>query len=447
MARKILIVGGVGGGATVAAQLRRYDKEAEIILFDKGDHISFSNCGIPYYIGNVVQDRDDILFSKETFSERYDVNVKANTEVTAINRSEKQITCKTASGTYEENYDTLILSPGASPILPDIKGINNDRTFRVHTIPDMDAVYSYIKNYSPETATITGAGFVGLEMLENLHRLGMKCTLINRSDQVFKPVDSDLGDHIQKHLKEKDVTTFLNEEVKEFTADGQTLHLNSGTTLQSDLNIMAVGIRPNISLAVDAGLTIGATGTIKVNEYMQTSDPDIYALGDAVETKDSVTGTPVNVALAPPAHRQAYVIARYLNQQSVPYRGTLGTSIIKLFDLTIGATGHNSNSLKEQNISFKETELGGASRAGYYPGSEKVWLKVLFDEESGQIYGGQAVGFDRVDKRLAVLATAIHGRMTVNDLEELELGYAPPYSGAKDLVNVLGYKAASKLGD
>ncbi|MFA1822886.1 CoA-disulfide reductase [Virgibacillus oceani] len=445
MTRKILIIGGVGGGATVAAQLRREDQESEIILFDKGNYISFSNCGMPYYIGEIVEKRNHLLYPEEKFSEKYNVNVHTNTEVISIDRSKKQITCRAASGTYEESYDTLILAPGASAVMPDIKGIDNDKTFPLHTIPDMDAIYSYIKNNNPKTVAITGTGFVGLEMVENLHRLGLKCTMIDRSSQVFKNVDSDLADHIQQHLEENEVEIHLNDGVAAFSDNGTSLHLNSGKTVQSDLNIMAVGVKPNTALAIDAFLTLGNTGAIKVNEFMQTSDPDIYALGDVVETRDLVMNTPRNVALATPAHRQAFIIASHLNNKQIPYKGTLGTSIIKLFDLTIGATGHNRTTLKKHGVTYKEVSIGSYSHARYYPGSDKLWLKVLFDENTGVIYGAQAVGFEGVDKRLAVLATAIHAKLTVADLPELELAYAPPYSSSKDPINILGYKASAQL--
>jgi NADPH-dependent 2,4-dienoyl-CoA reductase/sulfur reductase-like enzyme len=447
MVRKILIVGGVGGGATVAAQLRREDKVSQIILFDKGSYISFSNCGMPYYIGDVVEKRKHLLYPEEKFSRKYEVDVRTDTEVISIDRSNKQITCKNAEGTYEETYDTLILAPGASAVVPDIKGIDNHKTFPLHTIPDMDAIYSYIEKQNPKTAAITGAGFIGLEMAENLHNRGIACTIIDRSAQVFKTVDADMAGHIQTHLEEKGIRVHLNNGVAAFSSQGSTLHLNSGDTVQSDLNIMAVGVKPNTSLAIDAFLTLGNTGAIKVNKYMQTSDPDIYALGDAVETNDLIINTPRNVALASPAHRQAYIIAAHLNKRKIPYKGTLGTSIIKLFDLTIGAAGHNRSSLNRQGITYKEASLESYSHAGYYPGSDKLWLKILFDEKSGVIYGGQAVGFEGADKRLAVLATAIHAKLTVDMLPELELAYAPPYSSPKDPVNVLGYKAAAQLED
>jgi NADPH-dependent 2,4-dienoyl-CoA reductase/sulfur reductase-like enzyme len=445
MARKILIVGGVGGGATVAAQLRREDQESEIILFDKGSYVSFSNCGMPYYIGEIVKKRSHLLFPEEKFSKKYNVNVQTETEVISIDRTNKKITCKTESGTYEEGYDILILAPGASAVMPDIRGIDNDKTFPLHTISDMDAIYSYIKKNNPKTAAITGTGFVGLEMVENLHRLGLKCTMIDRSAQVFKAVDADLAEHIQKHLEEKGVEVHLNDAVASFSDNGTSLHLNSGNKVQSDLNIMAVGVKPNTSLAIDAFLTLGNTGAIKVNEFMQTSDPDIYALGDVVETRDLVMNTPRNVALATPAHRQAFIIAGRLNNKQIPYKGTLGTTIIKLFDLTIGAAGHNRTSLKKHGFTYKEASLESYSHARYYPGSDKLWLKVLFDEKTGVIYGGQAAGFEGADKRLAVLATAIHAKLTVADLPELELAYAPPYSSSKDPINILGYKASSQL--
>lgn len=445
MTKKIVIVGGVGGGATAASQLRRFDKTSEIVLFDKGRHISFSNCGMPYHIGTFIDDRDSLLFPEEKFSENYNVNVRSGTEVVSIDRDEKSVECRNDEETYMESYDVLILSPGASAAFPDIPGVENKRTFLLHTIPDMDKINEYIRTHQPKTATVTGAGFVGLEMLENLHSLGIQCTMINRSNRIFRPVDEDMSTPVPEHLKEKGITVHLDDGVHKFSEDGKIVHLKSGTEIKSDLNIMSVGIQPNVSLAEEAGLEIGETGGIKVNDYMQTSGPDIYALGDVVETRNYVTGAPVNIALAPPAHRQAYILSGHLNGSTETYKGVLGTAVIKLFDLTIGAAGHNSDQLDALHLEYDSVEVEAKSHAGYYPGAGKLWLKVLFNPEDGMMYGAQAVGFDGADKRLAVLSTAIHAKMKVSELSELELGYAPPYSSPKDPVNILGYKAAGKL--
>lgn len=445
MANKIIIVGGVGGGATVAAQIRRQDQEAEIIVFDKGEHIAFSNCGIPYYIGNVVDNREDILVETDAFAKKYDVTVQTNTEVTAIHRSAKQIQYKSKEGVYSAPYDKLILSPGASAIIPNMRNVNQERVFALHTIPDMDHIHKFIKKSKPKHVAVVGAGFIGLEMVENLHAIGLDCTLINRSEHIMKMVDVDVAENIEDHLKAKGVHVVLNDGLASFTNEGKTLWLNSGASIEADMTILALGIRPETSLAANASLDLGKKEAITVNEYMQTNDPDIYALGDAVEVKDFLTDTPKHVALAGPAHRQAYVIASHLQGINIPYKGALGSAILKVFDLTVAATGHTTASLGKLGRKFKQVVLETYDHAGYYPGSGKMFLKVLFDPDNGVIYGAQGAGSAGVDKRIAVLTTAIKGKLTVADLSELELAYAPPYSRPKDPVNILGYKAAAVL--
>lgn len=445
MDKRILIVGGVGGGATVAAQIRRKDKEASIILFEKDDEIAFSNCGMPYYIGDVVESRDKLLVSAEGFSKKYNVDVRLHSDVIDIKRNNKTIHIQGESETYTETYDKLILAPGATPIEPDIKGTQPENTFTLRTIPDMDRIQSYIDAKSPASAAVIGAGFVGLEMVENLREVGLECTLIDRSEQVMKIVDEDMATMIQNELEEKGVHVLLNDGLASFSNNGKTLHLNSGKSIDADMTILAVGIRPNTSLAKDASLELGIKETIAVNAFMQTSDKDIYALGDAIQTKDFQSGQPRHVALAGPAHRQAYIIASHLSGEPIPYRGSIGASILKVFDLTVAASGNIARTLKEQGYEFKETILNGYEHAGYYPGSRKLTLKILFDQKTGIIYSGQVVGFGGVDKRHAVLATAIKGNMTVYDLADLELAYAPPYSSPKDPINILGYKAIAGI--
>ncbi|MBY7142711.1 CoA-disulfide reductase [Virgibacillus sp. NKC19-3] len=445
MAQKIVIVGGVGGGATVAAQIRRNDKASEIVMFDKGDHISFSNCGMPYYIGEVVESRDDLLTSTATFREKYDTTIRTRAEVTSIDRQNKQIKVSDESSIYHETYDKLILAPGASAVIPDVEGRNKACIFTMHTIPDMDEIHSYIKANRPKTVAIIGAGFIGLEMVENLHALGLKCTIIDRSDQVMKIVDKNIAAIIEDHLKKQGIELILNDGLAGYSNEGKTIQLTSGNTLQADMTLMATGVKPNTKLAMDASLKLGNTGAISVNEFMQTIDPDVYALGDAVETNDLITQTPTHTALAWPAHRQAFIIANHLSGGNIPYKGTLGSAILKVFNLTVGATGHNSASLKKLGYTFKASTLQAYSHAGYYPGSDKLWLKILFDDKTGTLYGAHIVGYDGVDKRLAVLTTAIKARLTVWDLPELELAYAPPYSSPKDPVNILGYKASAMI--
>nr|WP_231378674.1 MULTISPECIES: CoA-disulfide reductase [Virgibacillus] len=445
LTQKILIIGGVGGGATVAAQIRRDNQDAEIIIFEKGEYISFSNCGMPYYIGNKIPNREDILYATGDFQAKYQVDVRVHAEVTAIQRTTKEIEYRQDSQIHTESYDTLILSPGASAVAPSFNGMDMKRTFCLHSIPDMDAIHSFIEQEKPTSAAIIGAGFIGLEMVENLYSKGIDCTLIDQSSQVMNIVDSDMAQMIEDHLKKNNVTVVLNDALYYFSNQGQTLHLNGGTSIQADMTILAIGVKPNTKLAEDASLAIGDTGAIKVNAFMQTNDPNIYALGDVVETKDAIIDIPRNIALAGPAHRQAFIIASHIKGQQIPYKGTLGSNILKLFDLTIGSTGLNTDRLKSLNRDYETATLKTMSNASYYPGSGEIWLKVLFSKQDGKIYGAQVVGFAGVDKRLAVLATAIKGNLTVTDLPELELAYAPPYSSPKDPINVLGYKASSKL--
>lgn len=443
MAKRIIIVGGVGGGATAAAQIRRQDQDAEIIVFDKGEHIAFSNCGIPYYIGNVIDNREDILVETDTFTKNYSVTVHTNTEVTAIDRSAKRVQYNNKEGIYSTSYDKLILSPGASAIIPNMEEVNQERVFTLHTIPDMDQIHAFIKNNKPKHVAVVGAGFIGLEMVENLHAIGLDCTLINRSAHIMKLVDKDVAESIEDHLKAKGVHLILNDGLTSFSNAGKTLWLNSGKSIEADMTILALGIRPETVLAANASLELGKKEAIKVNEYMQTNDPDIYALGDAVEIEDFLTDTPRLVALAGPAHRQAYVIASHLQGKNIPYQGALGSAILKIFDLSVAATGHTTASLEKLSYKFKQVTLNTYDRAGYYPGSEKILLKILFNPDNGVIYGAQGVGSAGVDKRIAVLTTAIKGKLTVADLSELELAYAPPYSRPKDPVNILGYKASA----
>src|SRR5699024_5276280 len=335
------------------------------------------NCGMPYYIGKVVENREDLLVKAENFAEKYGVTVRPNSEVTAINRSEKQIQYKNYDGVHTETYDKLILSPGADPIVPDIAGLNTDTTFTMPTIPDMDNIHTFIRENKPKHVAVIGAGFIGLEMVENLRAIGLDCTIIDRSNQVMKLDDKDMANLIEAHLTAKDVHVILNDGLDSFSNDGKALHLTSGKTVQADMTILAVGIKPKSTLAADASLALGNKEAITVNEYMQTSDSDIYALGDAVETKDFLTDSNRYAALAWPAHRQAFIIASHLQKSKIPYHGTLGSAILKVFDLTVAATGHTTSSLEDLGYSFKEVTLDTYSHAGYYPGSEKLSLKIL----------------------------------------------------------------------
>ncbi|WP_040984635.1 CoA-disulfide reductase [Oceanobacillus jeddahense] len=440
MVNKIVIVGGVGGGATVAAQIRRNDPDSEIHIIERYGYISFANCGMPYYLGGEITDRKRVIYSENDFAEKYNISIETYAEVTHIEREKKTVFFEKNNKPYEIDYDTLILSPGARAIKPDLIGISSN-TFTLRTIEDMDQIETFISDEHPKTAAIIGGGFIGLEMLENLHKRGIHCSLVDHSAHVMKRLDPDMASHVDAHIKEKGVDLYLNDKLETYSNNGTTLHLQSGKTIQADMTLMAIGITPNIELAENAGLELGETGAIKVNEVMQTNDPAIYALGDAVEEVDFITKKTAHVALAWPAHRQAFVIASHLNGEKIQRDGILGSSIFRLFDLTVAITGQNSSALDELNIPFEAVMSSGYSHAGYYPGSEKLWMKIVFDPNSGRLLGGSVIGAKGADKRMAVLATAIKGKLTVDDLTDLELGYNPIYSGSKDAVNILGYKA------
>lgn len=447
MSEKIIIVGGVGGGATVAAQIRRTNKTAEILVLERNGYVSFANCGMPYYLSGTITDRQKLIYPEEKFAQKYDLTVQTHANVTKINRNQKSVVYEKHQTEHSVYYDILILSPGASPVLPDIEGLQQANTFPLRTIEDMDEIEKFIQFNNPQSAAIIGGGFVGLEMVESLHNRGLSCSLIDSSEHVLKRIDKEMAIHIDEHLQEKGITLYVNDGLKSFSDDGTSLLLSSEKTIQADMTIMAIGIKPNTALAIDAGLEIGETGGIKVNQYMQTTDPHIFALGDAVEVTDFITGEPAHIALAWPAHRQAFIISSYLSGNPIYDDGIIGSSILRVFDLTITATGQNKQTLIDNGIEFEETIMKGYSHAAYYPGSKELWMQIVFDKNTGQLFGGSVIGFEGADKRMAVLATAIKGKLTVADLASLELGYSPIYSSAKDPLNILGYKAMEQLGN
>lgn len=448
MSRKFLIIGGVAGGATTATKLRRLDEHAEIIMFERGEHISFANCGLPYHVGGVIEERDELLLqSVERMKDRYNVEVRNFTEVIQINRENKTVIVKNlqTAEEYTENYDVLILSPGAQPIVPPIDGLKSNNVFTLRNIPDMDQITSYIEKNKPNKAAVIGAGFIGLEMAENLAMLDIDVTLVEKANQVMAPLDIEMAACVQKELTEHGVNVILNDGISDVENAGKTIILESGKMIETDMIILAIGVRPENNLAEDAGLDIGERGGIKVNEYMQTSDPAIYALGDAIEITDYINGKPTMIPLAWPANRQAHVVAHHIDGKKITYPGTLGTSVVKIFDITAASTGNNEKILQRFNIPYEVVHIYPLSHAGYYPGAEPVNLKLIFDEKTGKIFGAQAIGKSGVDKRIDVLATAIRGGLTVYDLQELELAYAPPFSSAKDPVNMVGYVAANVI--
>ncbi len=448
MAIKLVIVGGVAGGATAAARARRLDEQAEIVVFERGEHISFANCGLPYYIGQVIKKRDRLLVTTaEALRSRYNIDVRNFSEVTAIDRQSKQISVKNlqTGETYTEGYDKLILSPGAEPIKPQMEGIDLDTVFSVRNIPDTDRIKAYIDNHSPESAVIVGGGYIGLEMAENLVERGVKTTIIEMLDQVMAPLDYEMAALVQDHIKDKGVVLELQNSATAIARKGNRSIVSTGRgrEIECDLVILSIGIRPEIGLAKTANLEIGASGGIKINAHMQTSDPDIYAVGDAVEVKEFVTGVPSIIALAGPANKQGRIAADNAMGRESVFNGSQGTAIVKIFDMTAASTGVSEKILKKNNISHLVSYTHSDSHAGYYPGAERLSIKLLFTPDTGKLLGAQIVGKEGVDKRIDVLATALRGNMTVFDLEELELAYAPPYSSAKDPVNIAGFVAAN----
>jgi len=450
MATKLLIIGGVAGGATAAARARRLNEHAQIILFERGPHISFANCGLPYYVGGVIEDRDKLLVTtQDAFMKRYNIDVRIKTQVLAIQRSARRVlTRERDSGNeYSESYDKIILAPGAEPIKPPIPGNDLEGIFYLRDIPDSDKIKALIDVKKPQTAVVVGGGFIGLEMAENLVHRGIRTTIVEMSDQVMAPLDPEMAAVVHAHLREHGVALELGQRVASFVKEEARIGVATaeGKVLLGDLVISALGIRPENKLAKDAGLTLGPRGHIVVDATMRTDDPDIYAVGDAVEIRDLVTGMPTSIALAGPANKQGRIAADNAMGRRNLYKGGLGTSIVKVFDLTVASTGTNEKTLIKHSIPYKVSYTHSGSHASYYPGSSPIAVKLLFAPGDGKLLGAQIVGHSGVDKRIDIIATAIHGNMTVFDLEELELAYAPPYSSAKDPLNIAGFAAANIL--
>jgi CoA-disulfide reductase len=447
MSKKIVIVGGVAGGATAAARLRRIDETSNIVLIERGEHISFANCGLPYYIGETIKDRKKLLVQTvEGMSKKFNLDIRNLTEVIGINRENKTVSVKNlqTNEVYEESYDTLILSPGARPIVPNIEGLADaNNVFTLRNIPDTDRIKSFVDDQKPQRAVVIGGGFIGLEMAENLAERGVKVTVVELGKQVMAPIDYEMASIIHSHLIDKGVDLVLEDGVKAFKNNGNTIELASGKQICTDMSIMSIGVSPENQLAVMAGLDVGQRGGIQVNEYLQTMDPSIFAIGDAIEVKDYINGNAAMIPLAGPANRQGRIVANNIYGKNEKYKGTLGTSIAKVFDLTVAATGINEKQLKQLGKNYQAVHIHPSSHAGYYPGAAPIALKLLFNPEDGSIYGAQAVGEDGVDKRIDVIATAIKGDLNVFDLTEVELSYAPPFSSAKDPVNMAGYVATN----
>lgn len=448
MSKKILIVGGVAGGASAAARMRRLDEKAEIILFERDEYISFANCGLPYYIGHVIKDREDLLIqTPEDMKERFNIDVRIRSEVTAIDPENKKITVKSADkGIYEESYDYIILSPGAKPIKPNIPGINSSRILTLRNVPDTDKIRDYVDNKNINSAIVIGGGFIGVEMAENLIERNIDVTLVEAAPHILAPFDSDMVVIAEKEMEQNGIKLILGDGVKAFAEEGNSVKvtLNSNKTIAADMVILAIGVAPDTGFLKDSGIELGPKGHILVNDKLETNISGIYAVGDAIEVVDFVTGSKTAIPLAGPANKQGRIAADNIAGFNKSYKGSQGTSILKIFDLTAASTGANERTLQRLGIPYKTIFLHPNSHAGYYPDAFPMTIKLIFNDE-GKVLGAQIMGYDGVDKRIDVIATVIRLKGTVDDLAELELAYAPPYSSAKDPVNMAGFVAQNVL--
>ncbi len=447
---KYLIVGGVAGGATAAARIRRNTEQAEIILFEKGQYISYANCGLPYYLGGVIEERDRLFVqTPEAFGKRFNIDVRVNSEVTQIEPDKKLVYVRTSDGReYTESYDKLLLSPGASPERPPLPGIDNEGIFTLRNVADTDIIKNYMQAHSVKRAVIVGGGFIGLEMAENLHHAGAQVAVVEMANQVMAPIDFSMASLVHQHLQEKGVQLYLEQVVESFARDNGRLKVNfkSGIQLDADLVLLSIGVRAQTSLAQKAGLELGDMQGIRVNEYLQTSDEAIYAVGDAIEIPNSITGKPWLTFLAGPANRQARIVAdNMVYGNTHTYEGSIGTSIAKVFDMVVASTGLPAKRLKQMEIPYLSATIHSGSHAGYYPGALQMDIKITFSPTDGRLYGAQIVGYDGVDKRIDQYALAIKNGATVEELTRLEHAYAPPFSSAKDPVAISGYVAGNIL--
>ena len=450
MGKKVIIVGGVAAGATTAARLRRLDETAQIIMIERGADISFANCGLPYYVGDVIKERNDLLVqTPQGMSQRFNLDIRTRQEVKRIIPAEKSIEVQDlqTQTSYRENYDYLVLCPGAQPIIPDIPGINKNNIFTVRNIPDTDFIRHYIDAGKVKNAVVVGGGFIGLEMAEMLHHRGIAVTLIEAGAQVMNGLDREMAAIVHDYIRQQGIELVLNDHPQAFKGEtnAEKIVLASGKDIATDLVILGIGVKPEVWLAEQAGLMLGATGGILVGESLKTSDPHIYAAGDAVQIKDYQSGQDVLVPLAGPANRQGWIIANNIAGRDLKYPGVQGTGIVKFNNLTVAMTGKNEKQLQSLGWDYMACHIHPNSHATYYPGATQMTLKLLFSSQDGKVLGGQIVGFDGVDKRIDVLATAIHAGLTVFDLQELELAYAPPFSSAKDPVNMAAYVAGNML--
>lgn len=447
---KYVIVGGVAGGATAAARIRRNTEDAEIILFEKGEYISYANCGLPYYIGGVIAEREKLFVqTPQAFGKRFRIDVRVQSEVVAIHPAEKKVDVRTVDGRiYSESYDKLLLSPGASPVRPPLPGIDNEGIFTLRNVNDTDAIKNYLHQHKVKRAVIIGAGFIGLEMAENLQEAGAEVAVVEMANQVMAPIDFSMASLVHEHLLQKGVRLYLEQAVASFgrNADGLEVIFKSGERLSADMVLLSIGVRPNTGLASEAGIELGEMRGIKVNDYLQTSHSDIYAVGDAIEFRHPITGKPWLNYLAGPANRQARIVAdNMVFGNKVKYEGAIGTSIAKVFDMTVAASGLPAKRLKQAGIDYLSATIHSGSHAGYYPDALQMSIKITFSPVDGKLMGAQIVGYNGVDKRIDEFSQVIKHQGTIYDLMALEQAYAPPFSSAKDPVAVAGYVAGNIL--
>ena len=441
---KVVIVGGVAGGATAAARIRRLDEQAEIVVFERSGYISYANCGLPYYIGGVIEDPEDLtLQTPESFFSRFRIHMKVHHEVTAIHPDRKTVSVKNLETgvEFEESYDKLLLSPGAKPVWPGLPGMDSDKLFTLRTVEDTFRIKEFVEQNKPKSAVMVGGGFIGLEVAENLRELGLDVTIVQRPKQLMNPFDADMASFIHSEVRKHGVKLALGYSVEGFEEkdDGINVLLKNRQAIHADMVVLAIGVTPESQLAKDAGLALGMKGSILVNDRMETSNPDIYAVGDAVQVKHYVTGRDALIALAGPANKQGRIAADNICGGDSRYLGSQGSSVIKIFDMTAATTGINETNARKAGLDVDTVILSPMSHAGYYPGGKLMTMKVVFEKESYRLLGAQIVGYDGVDKRIDVLATAIHAGMKATDLKDLDLAYAPPYSSAKDPVNMAGF--------
>lgn len=444
---KIVIVGGVAGGMSAATRLRRLNETAEIIILEKGPYVSFANCGLPYYVAGEIEERSSLLVqTPEALQARFELDVRPHSEAVAIDASLKEVTVRTSEGDYTLSYDKLILSPGAKPFIPPAKGLEEAKNiFTLRSVPDVDAITDFMELHQPKKAVVIGAGFIGLEMAESLVHRGLDVTIIEKAPHVLPPLDEEMAAYITKELKANGVKLYTGLAAESFEAEGKVVVLDTGERLESDLTLMSVGVKPETTLALTAGIETGIRGGIVVNEYYETSQKDIYAVGDAIVVKQQINGEDTMIALASPANRQGRQVADVISGLPRKNKGSIGTAIVRVFNQVAASTGLNERQLKMTNEKFEIVHIQGKSHAGYYPNAGTILLKVLFNPENGKIYGAQAIGEDGVDKRIDIIATAIKSGMTIHDLPELEFTYAPPFGSAKDPVNMAGYAALNLI--